>query len=86
MLSLSHIGIVYILPNTGLDGFSSTELILLKSDFGGQPSGTAVQFARSFSVAWGSLVQIQAGTYAPLIKACCGRRPTYKVEEDGHGC
>ena len=19
-------------------------------------------------------------------KPCCGRRPTYKVEEDGHGC
>ena len=19
-------------------------------------------------------------------KSCCGRRPTYKVEEDGHGC
>src|SRR3712207_8734908 len=25
-------------------------------------------------------------TYAPLVKPCCGRRPTYKVEEDGHGC
>ena len=23
---------------------------------------------------------------APLGKPCCGRRPTYKVEEDGHGC
>ena len=23
---------------------------------------------------------------APLIKPCCGRRPTYEVEEDGHGC
>ena len=19
-------------------------------------------------------------------KPCCGRRPTYKIEEDGHGC
>ena len=24
---------------------------------------------------------------APLgKKPCCGRHPTYKVEEDGHGC
>ena len=23
---------------------------------------------------------------APLDKPCCGRCPTYKVEEDGHGC
>ena len=23
---------------------------------------------------------------APLGKPCCGRRPTYKVEEDGHRC
>ena len=23
---------------------------------------------------------------APLDTPCCGRRPTYKVEEDGHGC
>ena len=23
---------------------------------------------------------------ALLGKPCCGRRPTYKVEEDGHGC
>ena len=25
-------------------------------------------------------------TYALLFKLCCGRCPTYKVEEDGHGC
>ena len=25
-------------------------------------------------------------TCALLIKPCCGRHPTYKVEEDGHGC
>ena len=24
----------------------------------------------------------QVWTYAPLVKPCCGRRPTYKVEED----
>ena len=26
------------------------------------------------------------GTYALLGKPCSGRHPTYKVEEDGHGC
>ena len=25
-------------------------------------------------------------TYAPLVKPCCGRHPTYKAEEDGHRC
>ena len=23
---------------------------------------------------------------ALLGKPCCGRRPTYNIEEDGHGC
>ena len=23
---------------------------------------------------------------APLGAPCCGRRPTYKLEEDGHAC
>ena len=31
---------------------------------------------------FGSRVQ----TYALLIKPCCGGRPTYGVEGDGHGC
>ena len=28
----------------------------------------------------------QMWTFPPLIKPGCGRRPTYKAEEDGHGC
>ena len=28
----------------------------------------------------------QVRTYALLDKPCCGRHPTYKVEENGHGC
>ena len=34
----------------------------------------------------GLLVQIPGVDMAPLGKPCWGRRPTYKVEEDGHGC
>ena len=51
----------------------------------GQPGGEAVKCARSASVARGLLVRILGADMTPLGKPCCGRRPTYKVEEDGHG-
>ena len=36
---------------------------------------------------WGSPVRIPGVDMAPRgKKPCCGRRPTYKVDEDGHGC
>ena len=41
---------------------------------------------RSASAAQGSPIRIPGVDMAPLGKPCCGRRPTYKVEEDGHGC
>ena len=52
----------------------------------GRPGGTAVKCTRSASAAQGSLVRILGADMALLGKPCCGRHPTYKVEEDGHGC
>ena len=52
----------------------------------GLAGGAAVKCARSVSAAWGSPVQILGADTAPLGTPCCGRHPTQKVEEDGHGC
>ena len=52
----------------------------------GPPSGAVAKFAHSASVARDSPVLIPGVDTAPLGKPCCGRRPTYKVEEDGNGC
>ena len=60
-------------------------MLFIKIKLRGQPDGTVVKCARSTSEAWGSPVQIPGVDKAPLGKPSCGRRPTYKVEEDGHG-
>ena len=53
----------------------------------GWPSGAAVKFARYASVAWGLWFGSRVRTWHCLAsQAVVGRRPTYKVEEDGHGC
>ena len=45
-----------------------------------------VKFARAGSATRGSPVWIPGADMALLGTPCCGRRPTYKVEEDGHRC
>ena len=57
-----------------------------RKDFRGRPGGTAVGCARSPLAARGLPVGILGVDMAPLVKPCYGRHPTYKVEEDGHGC
>ena len=52
----------------------------------GRPGGAVVKCARFALAAWGSLVRLPGVDMAQRGKPCCGRRPTYKVEEDGHGC
>ena len=59
---------------------------MVKRVWRGQPGGAVVKSARSASVARGSLVCIPGVDMALPCKPCCGRHPTYKVEEDGHGC
>ena len=45
-----------------------------------------VKCAHSALAAQGLPVQIPSVDMAPLGKPCCGRRLTYKVEEDRYGC
>ena len=48
----------------------------------------AQQLSLHISLRWPGVCRLRSWmrTYALLVKPCCGRRPTYKVEEDGHGC
>ena len=60
--------------------------MIIKTTVWVPPGGAAVKCAHSASMARGSLVPIPGVDMPLLIKPCCGRRPTYKVEEDEHGC
>ena len=57
-----------------------------KNQLLGWPGGAVVKCTCSASVARGSPVRIPGVDMALFGKPCCGRHPTYKVEEDGHGC
>ena len=59
---------------------------VLKYRIGAGPVAQWVKCTRSVLAAQGSPVWIPGVVMAPLGKPCCGRHPTYKVEEDGHEC
>ena len=48
----------------------------------GPPSGIAGKFPHSTLAAW----MPGEDLCTPFVKPRCDRCPTYKVEEDGHGC
>ena len=52
----------------------------------GWPGGAAVKYTHSTLAAQDLPVRIPGVDVALLGKPCCGTHPTYKVEEDGHGC
>ena len=66
----------------------SITMLIKEKQQGGQPGGTAQRLSlhaplKRPRVGW---FRSWVLNYPPLVKPCCGRRPTYKVEEDGHGC
>ena len=65
---------------------SSEVTLRSRTAFLGLPGVTVVKCACSTSAARDSPVWIPGVDMAPLGPLCCGRRPTYKVEEDGHRC
>ena len=56
----------------GVDGFWS--------------GGVVVEFTHSTSVAWGSCIRILGVDLPTAHQAMLWPCPTYKTEEDGHGC
>ena len=59
---------------------------LKKKGTWGGAGGAEAKFAGSALAARVPGAGARVWTYAPFIKPCCGRRPTCKVEEDGHRC
>ena len=65
---------------------SSSLLAIMKGNIGAGPVAQLLSAHVPLLAAQGSLVRIPGVDMAPLGMPCCGRHPTYKVEEDGHGC
>ena len=61
-------------------------LSFIKVAIRGRPGGAVVKCTRSPPAAQGLPARIPGVDMAPLGKPCCGRRATYKIEENGHGC
>ena len=82
--------VTYIFPalcKVSADLWKQHEVMQIKEAcVGGRQGGAAVKFTRSASAAQGLPVQILGADMASLGRPCCGRRPTYKVKEVGHGC
>ena len=56
------------------------------ANVGAGPVLYVVKFVYSASVAWGSQVQILGTDLHTTHQAMLWRHPTYKIEEDWHGC
>ena len=64
----------------------SSSFLIKNIKYWGRPSGAVVKCTYSTLAAWGSPVRIPGADTAPFGMPCCGRHPTYRVEENGHGC
>ena len=75
---------MYYQDKTGL--VKLIEKIDIKNSLKGLTHWVTVKFMCSASVAQVSPFWILGTDMALLVKPCCGRCLTYKVEEDGHRC
>ena len=80
-------GIIYhAFAICGQESSESVSVLFKSKNIGAGPVVQWLSVHIPLLAAWGSLVRIPSVDMAPLGKPCCGRHPTYKVEEDGHDC
>ena len=81
---------VHTLGNLGMLAFipqnTFTSIFSLSLNKNSVRAGPVAQRLSAHVLLWRPGVRILGADIAPLGKPCSGRRPTYKVEEDGHGC